>query len=210
MSIKAVLFDSDGVLMIGGAFTHHLAREHGLSIEALDPFFKNEFKDCLIGKADLRDAVRPYLGALGWKGDVDELLSYWFRSEHDMDERILKDIEELRSGGVKCYLATNQEQYRTNYIRKDMGLETIMDGIFSSAEIGYKKPQPEFFRHILSQLSSLRPDEIAYWDDNQENVEAARALGIQAFSYSEYSEFKQQLEASRAVQETPTDHHRTQ
>ncbi len=193
MSLKAVLFDSDGMLMIGGMFSQHLARDYQVHIEALNPFFKNEFKDCLIGKADLKERIQKYLEPLGWQGSVDELLDYWFKSEHKMDERILGEIQRIRDEGIKCYLATNQEKYRTEYIRKVMGLEQIMDEIFSSAEMGYKKPQEEFFKMILDRLSPLRPDEIAYWDDSQENIEAARKLGIQAFHYKDFPEFEGQL-----------------
>jgi putative hydrolase of the HAD superfamily len=82
MSLKAALFDSDGVLMIGGMFSQNLVRDFGLPIEVLTPFFKTEFKDCLVGKVDLKTCIQKYLEPLGWKGSVDELLDYWFRFHH--------------------------------------------------------------------------------------------------------------------------------
>lgn len=193
MSIKAVLIDSDGVLMIGGMFSEHLAYDYGLPIEVLKPFFKNEFQDCLIGHADLKQAIQPYLPSLEWKGSADELLNYWFKSEHKMDDRLLRNIQQLRDAGIKCYLATNQEKYRSDYIRTEMGLEKMMDGIFSSAEMGYKKPQAEFFQFILNELHPIQPHEIGYWDDSQENVDAAKALGIQAYLYTSFDTFEEQI-----------------
>ena len=64
--IKALLFDADGVLVNGEMFSNHLLRDHGLDSEVTAPFFKGPFTDCVIGKADLKAVIAPYLQQWGW------------------------------------------------------------------------------------------------------------------------------------------------
>lgn len=60
---KAVIFDSDGMLSHGPRFSEHYAREHGILIEEMTPFFTGPFKKCLVGQADLKEEL-----AKGWLG----------------------------------------------------------------------------------------------------------------------------------------------
>jgi glucose-1-phosphatase len=54
------------------------------------------------------------------------------------------------------------------------------DRLFLSYQIGLMKPDPEIFRHVISQLKT-DPENIAFFDDGRANVEAAKHAGIQAF-----------------------------
>src|SRR3989344_5743929 len=104
--IKAILFDADGVLLKDGMFSEYLKREHDLDIEKLIPFFTGPFRESLVGKADLKKILKPYLKDWGWKKSMDELLDLWFTTGHEIDERLVKYIKNLRKSGIKCYLAT--------------------------------------------------------------------------------------------------------
>lgn len=189
--IRAIIFDADGVVISGGErFSERLAREHGIALETTASFFKNEFQQCLIGKADLREALTKHIFDWGWSGSVDELLEYWFLGESNVDERIVAAIKQLRLKGARCFLGTNQEKYRTEYFKKQIGFDEIFDGIFSSAYIGAKKPSVEFFTHILRTLQPMRTEEIFFWDDTPENVEAALHFDFQAALYETYEDFE--------------------
>lgn len=128
-----------------------------------------------------------------WEKSVEELLRYWFKSEHKVDENIIEAIKKLRQRGIKCYLATNQEKYRTEYFIHQMGLGRVFDGIFSSASIGAKKPEPAFFSHIKKSLAAVQGSEILYWDDAEENVKAAREFGFKAEVYTTFDQFKRKM-----------------
>jgi putative hydrolase of the HAD superfamily len=60
-----------------------------------------------------------------------------------------------------------------------MGLPSRFDAIYLSHEIGCLKPAPEAFQAALDDLA-LPPGEVLFLDDGSANVQAARALGIQA------------------------------
>jgi putative hydrolase of the HAD superfamily len=87
-----------------------------------------------------------------------------------------------------------QEQYRTAYILQEMGFEKQFDGIFSSAFIGYKKNQPEFYIHILNKLDIVNAEEVLFWDDTPKNVLTARSVGLQAELYTGFADFIEKMD----------------
>lgn len=190
--IKALLLDTDGVLVNAEMFSKQLAKDYNIEPHTLLPFFKNEFQNCLVGKADLKKEVEPFLKTWGWTGSVDELLSYWFQAEHKLDEPLVAYVQILRKQGTPCYVATNQEKYRTEYLLSKMGFRDSFDDVFSSAHIGHKKPQKEFYLHIVNKLD-LNPSEILYFDDDESNIQGAKDLGINAYMYNGIEDLKQKV-----------------
>ncbi|WP_448566702.1 HAD family hydrolase [Thermus sp.] len=63
------------------------------------------------------------------------------------------------------------------------GLDAYVDGFFASTALGVAKPHPEAFLLALEALG-LKPEETLYLDDDPENVEAARRLGLWAEVYA--------------------------
>lgn len=61
---------------------------------------------------------------------------------------------------------------------------SLFDGVFTSASAGTRKPETNFFRHVLDQIS-LSGSQVVFVDDKEENVQAARALGIRGFVFEE-------------------------
>lgn len=171
-------------------------KNFGLSDDAMSPFFKEVFQDCLVNKIDLKKAVEPYLKGWKWTGTVDEFLRFWFESEHHINKKMIDLIKTLRNKNIKCFLATNQEKYRTEYVKNEMGFKNIFDNIFSSAEIGYKKPEREFYEFIFNQINQtedITKKEIFYIDDSQDAVDAANTFGIKASLYTNFDDFNKQI-----------------
>lgn len=191
--IKVVLFDVNGVLVNGEMFSDRYAAEYNVSKDKLLPFFNGPMQDCVLGKADLKESVTPYLSEWKWEKSPEELLEYWLKAEHNIDEPLVEYVQFLQDKGVKCYIATNQEKYRTQYIMKEMGFGDIFDGIFSSSAIGAKKPEESFYMHIINQLE-LKPEELLLVDDDKENIDGAKELGMHAQLYTDFSFFKKNME----------------
>lgn len=188
MDKKVILFDADGVVIHSEMFGTHYQKVQGLAPDDMLPFYKGIFQECLVGKADLKEAIAPWLKKWKWAGDVDGFLLQWFQYKHKIDQKIVDLIRELRENAVACYLATNQEKYRTQYMQNEMGFGQIFDGIFSSAAIGSKKPQLEFYEYIFQKLG-VEKDTILYIDDTVSHVEAAKLAGIEAYLYTKYDAF---------------------
>lgn len=193
MSIKCILFDTDGVVINSEIFSVQYQKEYNVSNNEMFPFFKREFQSCIVGKTDLMEAVKPWLPKWKWKGTEKEFLQFWFKAEHNVDERVIKIVKKLRKKRIKCFLATNQEKYRTEYMKSDMRFEKLFDHVFSSSDIGHKKPEKEFYEFILNELKNgceIYPHEIMFFDDSQENVDEAKKLNIESHFYKSFEEFE--------------------
>ena len=193
MAIKCILFDADGVVINSDMFSVPYQKEHDISDDDMLPFFEGEFQNCIVGKADLIELVKPWLPKWKWKGSVDEFLQFWFKAEHKIDERVVKIIKKLRKKGIKCYLVTNQEKYRTQYMKYHMGFEELFEHVFSSADIGHKKPEKEFYEFVLNEIKNehkIFPYEIMFFDDSKGHVKSAKRLDIHAYHYENFEDFK--------------------
>jgi len=68
------------------------------------------------------------------------------------------------------------------------------DPVITSCSIGINKPDPGIYKHLLDKLS-LKPHEVLFIDDREDNAEGARALGISAVVYKSFNSLMQQVKA---------------
>jgi len=192
-NIKAVIYDGDGMVISSETYYLALLREFGSRAESLNDFFANEFQQCLIGDGDLKEEIKPYLQKLGWKKGEEAFIEHWFESESKSDADIIDSIKKIKLKGIKCYLASNQEKYRTDYVMKNMGLADVFDKIFFSSRVGYLKPQREFFEYIERELAAEELDkhDALFWDDRGKNVELANDYGFNAELYRNFEGYVQ-------------------
>jgi putative hydrolase of the HAD superfamily len=177
MQIKAILFDADGIVIDSGHFSKIYTQKFNIPMKKMSPFFDGIFQDCKRGRADIRKEIEPYLEEWKWNDGVEEFLNFWFEVENNIILEGVEIIENLRKRGIKCYLVTDQEINRTNFIHDKVGLKNIFDQIYSSSEVGYLKSEPEFYQHIINDLG-LDPEEILFIDDRQRNIDLAQSLGL--------------------------------
>jgi putative hydrolase of the HAD superfamily len=146
------------------------------------------------GKADLKQVLEGKIESWGYKGMVKELMDFWFEGEADVDEQMKSYIISLRQKGIKCYLATNNEKYRTEYLWNIVGLNTFLDGLFSSCYFGYLKPQIEYWEEVYKSLSAIPKNEILFWDNLPAAVESAKQFGFNAEAYKDFADVKNTME----------------
>ncbi len=192
---EVVLFDVDGVVIRPRQkyFSEKYSQDYNIPLEQIGPFFRTEYKKVATGQEDIKILLPSYLKEWGWTKTVDEFLAYWFESEKDIDTQLLRIVANLREKGVKCYLVSDNEKYRGQYLMQSVGLADKFDGAFFSYQLGVTKSKPEFFSQILEKLS-IAPQDTIYWDDDPKNVASAITLGLSAFVYDDYGEFVRKLD----------------
>lgn len=191
-----VIFDVDGVVIRRDRyFSDRLMRDYGVSAEQVMLFFKEVFPLCVVRKADLKEELPKYLSLWGWSGSVEEFLSYWFESETDVNTRLLEHIENLRTQGVGCYLYTNNERYRADYIWNTLSLKEYFDGIFASGKIGFRKSEPEFWETVFEHLGKPEKQNMIIWDDDRNDLEALKSFGFQAELYTDFDSYQYRMES---------------
>jgi len=192
--IKIIIFDTDGMVIRREMyFSQRFSDEFGVPAEKIIPFFKNEFRLCLIGEADLKEELAKYLEQWNWHKSVDDLLMYWFEHERDIDKKIIESVKTLRKAGVRCYLDTNNEKYRVQFLLENLGLGDFFDGVFASAELGRLKEEKEFWAIVHEKLGRPDKSEVLVWDDDEKEVLAASNFGFQAKLYKDFDAYENQM-----------------
>jgi putative hydrolase of the HAD superfamily len=97
-----------------------------------------------------------------------------FRPELDNDTAAL--VAGLREKGCRVVCGTNtlEAHFRRHNERGDY---RFFDKVYASHLMGIIKPDPGFWRFILKEEAAL-PGETFFTDDLEENIEAARRLGL--------------------------------
>jgi len=106
----------------------------------------------------------------------------------------LQIARELKQSG-RYFLATlnNEPRDFNDYRIQHFGLPELFSAFFSSCYLGVRKPQLEVYRKALA-ISQRRPEESLFIDDSPANIEAARALGMEAILYVGAGELRKELE----------------
>lgn len=100
---------------------------------------------------------------------------------------------------LPCYAISNTNPAHVRHMRRAFpGLLDRFDHVFTSHEIGHRKPQPESFQHVLQAIGLPAP-QVLLFDDLQPNVEAALALGLQAVLVKGPQDVREALVARRLV-----------
>ena len=86
-------------------------------------------------------------------------------------------LREIKRRGYRLYGLTNWEAETIGVAYDRYDFFTLFDGIVVSGEEHVIKPEPEIYHRLLRRYD-LRADECLFIDDNPQNTEAARALGI--------------------------------
>jgi len=190
--IKAIVFDLDGmVYIVEELFSTHFSREFNVPLEEILEFFKKDFHTCQENKVDMKEALKKYLQKWKWTQGVDKLLKYWYE-EGGLNKEMINIIKKLRKRGIICILCTNNEKYRMNYIKKKYKIDEIFDYIITSCDIGVRKPNKRMLDKIL-EITKLRQEEIVFFDDKQEVVDAIKELGFVSLIYKDMDDFKKKL-----------------
>lgn len=92
---------------------------------------------------------------------------YRIREENLLDKLRNKYLD------IKIIIATNHLSYVRDFINENLDV----DDVIISAEINKIKPNSDFYLFILNKYN-LKPNELLFLDDNIENVEGAKQLGI--------------------------------
>ncbi|MEU4289183.1 HAD-IA family hydrolase [Kribbella sp. NPDC026596] len=176
--VSAVLFDADGVIQ-------RPSQDWWSRLSSLVPSDTDAFvadlmaaeKPSLVGKGDFRDAVAEVLARWNSPASLEEALEpwHWFTAE----PAVISLIGDLRTAGIGCHLATNQQAYRRAIMQDERGYGGWFDQTFYSCDLGLAKPDPAYFRAILAAID-VPASSVLFIDDNEANVAGAASVGLQA------------------------------
>ncbi|MBP5607558.1 MAG: HAD family phosphatase [Lachnospiraceae bacterium] len=103
-------------------------------------------------------------------------------------------VQEMKSRGYGVYLLSNypRDTYRMHE-KKHFDFAPYVDGKVISGFERISKPDHAIYR-LLFDRYGLEPNECVFLDDRKINVDAARAVGMQAIVFTSYEDARKKLE----------------
>jgi putative hydrolase of the HAD superfamily len=181
MHIRALVFDLAGVLLDFRGPESVSALSEGRSGE--EEFFRlwsdaRCAHDFTCGKCTPEQFARNAVGELKLKVTSEKFLAEfqtWLRGPYDGALEMLQGLRPTYR--VACLSNTNELDVKR--FDEELRLQNYFDECFYSNEIGFRKPEPAAYLHVMKSLD-MPAHEIAFFDDSLKNVGGAAAVGMHA------------------------------
>lgn len=143
------------------------------------------------------------------KEEVEEV-AYTFRKLSRDYVRVYNGVFNLflrlKEKKAKIYLLSNAQLCFTMPEIVELKLKDMFDGIEISSVVGYKKPSPEFFNHILKKYNLDKEECIFIGNDIQADMVGAKGVGLKgAYILSNISPDSDSVEKAQKIADFATD-----
>jgi len=193
--IKAITFDLDGVYFINGKynFISNLVKLGVSEKEARRVFLQSDEMNKLYKERKMTDEEFWTWASREWKLDEtpDELIKLLIDG-YEIDNNVLEVVKKVRQNGYKTLICSNNFPARINGLQERFKFLDNFDAWALSYEVKATKPSVKIFQELVNK-SGVKPEEIVFADDNNDNLEGAKQIGIQTFFYEGFGEFMQKL-----------------
>jgi putative hydrolase of the HAD superfamily len=95
---------------------------------------------------------------------------------------VVHRIRHLRTDGLKVALLTNNVKEFGAAWRATFPVDELFEVVVDSSEVGLRKPDHRIYLLTCERLA-VQPGASVFVDDNRDNVEAARAVGMEAVHF---------------------------
>ena len=195
IKIKTLLFDIGGVLVeyIGVNRMIELTGEKITPDEFGERWIKSKYlKQYEIGGCDAETFAEGAVKEFGMDispGDFIRAFPFFAKGFYPGAEELLRAVRPKYT--LACLSNTNVLQW--NSMRDRFSIDKYFHYNFLSFETGVLKPDPEAYAYVIKKLG-CGPDEIAFFDDNEANIQAGINAGIKAYRVLDFNDLKDNLQ----------------
>ena len=182
--IKAAVFDLGGVLFSEGKerAANELVRRYGYDRGVILNMFTSsgsvELRKGLITNDEFWDSAR---GVLPGGYDVSLIRTAWYGG-YELNDDIHRLIQSMKDR-YRIIAFSDNTRDRIDFLERRYEFRKLFNVEVYSFEHGLSK-QDKCFTELMIRESGCGPTELAYVDDDQEKVVAARELGVNALLFS--------------------------
>lgn len=183
--IRNLIFDMGNVLV--EFLPEHLVKRCGLDsddeqILLKEVFYSGNWKKHDLGLVDEKKLYELSAEALPERlhKAAEEMIYRW----HDPlipVEGMADLVREMKERGLNLYLLSNAGKDQPGYWNRIPGSK-FFDGTVVSALEGCIKPDPKIYEILLDRYR-LKPEECLFIDDVEENIRAAKELGMDVYLF---------------------------
>jgi len=121
---------------------------------------------------------------LGTEIDMESYGRFWRSTAPGVHWMVVHKIRELKGRGLRLGLLTNNVKEFGEHWRTMFPLDELFEEVVDSSHVGTRKPEREIYELTCARMG-IEPGEAVFIDDNLDNVEAARAYGMEAVHFGE-------------------------
>lgn len=182
MKTELFVFDMGEVLVLDGVNLPEIASFLSIGREELERDYSRYDYPMMEGWMETRDYMRHLESEFGVRISGN-LFSEIYNPRTNLS--ILPVLEKIRNHKRRLVIGSNTFLPHVERIaalpEKPLA---YFDNLYFSHEMHITKPSLSFFRYILEK-ENVSPQSVFFVDDRKENTEAAEAVGIRTFLYSE-------------------------
>lgn len=135
------------------------------------------------GRISTEEFARKAGAVIGFRGAPEEFIRHWVEIFTPVDAMIAR-ARRWKARGMPLYLLSNTCESHIEFFTSRYDIFRIFDGAAYSCRTGFMKPEKEIYEALIRE-HRLDPSATVFIDDREENVRAARELGIHAVQYED-------------------------
>ena len=179
-----------------------------MSTLVLDPFYEHVPRVLGMTLDELLQVKHPTAWVDFEKGHISEqeFLDGFFRDRREYDQqallqcmrstyRYLDGIEpllhQLKSRSYEMHLLSNYSSWY-QIIEEELRVSEFAEWSFVSCDLGLRKPDPQIFQAASDTLRT-GAEALLFIDDQPDNCQAARQLGIDSIHFKDAAQLRQEL-----------------
>ena len=194
MTIKALIWDMEGVLMLTDEndISLTVAKALNAPYEKVREIYFSDTNDKVdLGEITLDQFNEHVLDTLKISRDKKHLLEDIFNKRAYIDEGLLEQIGKM-SREYKIGLLSNYSNNLRPKIEKEWAIGSVFDEIIISCEVGVVKPDPAIFNLMLDRLG-VKADESVFIDDRIKNIDGAKKIGLHTIFFTSREQALEEL-----------------
>ena len=185
LNIKAIVFDYGQVISLpqDPATMDILAQRIGVKREKFESTLWSLRDEYDRGTLTSMQYYKQVLSSLNVSMDdksIEELITIDLSSWKNIDTGTVALMEDVKKAGYVLGILSNMPHDFLAWARESIPVFSLPHASLFSCEVNLIKPEAAIYKKLLSMLE-LEGAAVVFFDDKPENIESARAAGIQAF-----------------------------
>lgn len=200
MALRAVVFDYGMVLTgLPDQQSHDaMVRITGLSRERFEELYwadRHAYDEGKLSGVTFWQKFARDSGLNFGPQTLDELNRLDARMWTTEDPAMVSWQAQLKQAGLRTAILSNMGDSVLESIQKAFSWIGNFDVLVWSYQLGIAKPDPAIYQHVLEKLGTAA-EETIFIDDKQVNIDAASALGMKGFLFTDIQQLRKDLEAA--------------
>ncbi len=189
-----IIFDLGNVLVRVDypAFLRTLGFDHTMSGEELYRLLEVDSRAYETGKVSPREYLAALNEKLGTRYSFKQFERAW-RSILPEAVPGMPELVERLAREYRLMILSNTNELHFRHMMELLPFLRHFERFFLSFEIGYLKPEPAVYNHVLSEVG-IPPDRFLFIDDLEPNIEAARNAGMSGIVFRGVELLRKDLE----------------